>query len=136
MQFCTGISILPAKIGLHLQTLVMQFGQFIDHDFTNTPFATNNNGGFLSCRDCNSQRSVSDECRPIRVPQGDPVMASLDQNGRPLCLSFTRSMSRTGTDGRRQQLNQLSSYLDAGNIYGTSACLTRRLRSFNDGKVA
>ncbi|XP_055342135.1 uncharacterized protein LOC129590786 [Paramacrobiotus metropolitanus] len=113
--------------------LLMQFGQFIDHDFTNTPMATSNTGGFLSCRECDSQFTVSQECRPIRVPQGDPVMASFDQRGRPLCLSFTRSQSRQGSDGRRQQVNQLSSYLDGGMVYGTSRCFTRRLRSLNNG---
>lgn len=112
----------------------MQFGQFMDHDFTNTPMATTNSGGFLSCKDCNSQQTISNECRPIRVPQGDPIMAANDRNGAPLCLSFTRSMSRTGIDGRRQQVNQLTSFLDASVVYGSSACLTRRLRSFSNGR--
>ena len=114
--------------------MLMVFGQFIDHDMTNTPMATGNNGAFLSCRDCNSEQSVSQECRPIRVPQGDPVMASFDQGGRPLCLSFTRSQSRRGGDGRRQQVNQLSSFLDGGQVYGTNLCTTRNLRAFSDGK--
>ncbi|GAU93878.1 hypothetical protein RvY_05745 [Ramazzottius varieornatus] len=117
-------------------TLLMTFGQYVDHDFTNTPMATSGNGGFLSCRDCNSDQTVSRECAPIRVPQGDPVMAAFDQRGQPLCLSFTRSQSNRGSDGRRQQLNQLTSYLDGSNLYGSSVCTTRNLRSFNGGRIA
>ena len=65
--------------------LVMQMGQFIDHDITHSP------NHAKKC--CNRDGSFpihfhSDECYPIEVPIGDPFW-----HGRKKCMDFSRSVS-------------------------------------------
>ncbi|CAH1270785.1 PXDN [Branchiostoma lanceolatum] len=90
--------------------MVAQFGQFLDHDITFTPnFAEE--GLICTCD------SVDEHCFNIPVPSDDP-----DFNRRP-CLEFARSRSCPNEGcrmGRRQQLNQITAFVDASNVYGSS----------------
>ncbi|XP_019613501.1 PREDICTED: thyroid peroxidase-like [Branchiostoma belcheri] len=90
--------------------MVMQFGQFLDHDITLTP---NFQEEGLVCT-CGTD---DEHCFNINVPSDDPDFA-----GRP-CLPFARSLSCPNEGcrlGRRQQLNQLTAFVDASNVYGSS----------------
>merc|ERR1712079_747853 len=67
--------------------LVMQMGQFIDHDITHTP-----NHGIQWC-------------------------------GRKTCMNFARSLSSPGLKcelSTREQLNQITHWIDGSNIYGST----------------
>eukprot|EP00058_Branchiostoma_floridae_P017595 XP_002603084.1 hypothetical protein BRAFLDRAFT_116966 [Branchiostoma floridae] len=90
--------------------MVMQWGQFLDHDITLTPsFAEEG----LACT-CDS---ADEHCFNIPVPSDDP-----DFSARP-CLEFARSRSCPNEGchmGRRQQLNQITAFVDASNVYGSS----------------
>ncbi|XP_078584680.1 myeloperoxidase-like [Branchiostoma floridae x Branchiostoma japonicum] len=90
--------------------MVMQWGQFLDHDVTLTPsFAEEG----LACT-CDS---ADEHCFNIPVPSDDP-----DFSARP-CLEFARSRSCPNEGchmGRRQQLNQITAFVDASNVYGSS----------------
>ena len=71
--------------------MVMQFGQFLDHDITFTPLNKGFQNSILDCRDCESQDRVSPECLPIPVPDNDPYYPLLNRStGRHFCIAFTR----------------------------------------------
>ncbi|KAK7069012.1 hypothetical protein SK128_018576, partial [Halocaridina rubra] len=71
--------------------MVMQFGQFLDHDITFTPVNKGFQNSILDCRDCEAQQRVHPECWPIPVPDNDPYYPSVNiSSGRPFCIAFTR----------------------------------------------
>ncbi|CAH1270774.1 PXDN [Branchiostoma lanceolatum] len=105
--------------------MVMQFGQFLDHDITLTP---NFQEEGLDCT-CDS---LDEHCFNIPVPSDDP-----DFSGRR-CLGFARSRSCPNEGcrmGRRQQLNQITAFVDASNVYGSSDEEMAALRG-SSGSVA
>ncbi|NNF18044.1 MAG: peroxiredoxin [Gammaproteobacteria bacterium] len=93
-----------------------QWGQFLDHDIdltdgTNPP-----------------------EAMPIAVPAGDPWFDP-DNTGTQV-IPFNRSLydpdSGTAPGNPRQQQNEISAWIDASNVYGSSTSRANALRS-NDG---
>lgn len=92
-----------------LSDFVWQWGQFLDHDIDETPII------------------VPLEPFPIAVPLGDPWFDP-DGNGDvviPLARSF-----HVEVDGPREQVNFITAYIDASNVYGSDderALALRRL---------
>jgi len=95
--------------------MVWQWGQFVDHDIDLT-------------------ESDGTEPEPIAVPLGDPFFDPFGVGGQ--VIPFTRSSfdSTTGTSisNPRQQINQITTFLDASNVYGSDAVRAAALRT-NDG---
>ena len=96
--------------------LVMQMGQFIDHDLTHTP---NYSDEEECCRsDGKFPGSFSSEkCFPIRISRNDPFW-----RGVKTCMEFARSLSSPGLNcelQNREQTNQITHWLDGSNIYGS-----------------
>jgi hypothetical protein len=93
-----------------------QWGQFLAHDTDLTTAA------------------VPPEPLPIAVPRGDPLFDP-DSAGTKT-IDFVRSIydPDTGTEERnpRQQLNLITSFIDASNVYGSDAARANALR-LNDG---
>lgn len=114
---------------------VMQFGQFINHDFVSTPTmplrvsSCCENGGRFP------QQDKDPRCIPIRIPANDHFYSKF----RITCMNQVRSLTAdpdTCEAGPRNQLNQVSQYLDASNVYGSSEERARSLRTFaGDGKL-
>ncbi|XP_018025146.1 peroxidasin homolog [Hyalella azteca] len=133
VELSQGVSGRPKPL-LAITSLVMQFGQFLDHDLTHTPeSAVRGTGSALLPLGCceggvppshDDQQRVPD-CRPIDLT-GDRFYARL---GR-VCMRFVRSLvADTGCRlGPREQLNQVTSYLDGSVLYGTSQFLANHLR--------
>lgn len=99
-----------------LSAMIYAWGQFIDHDLDLT--ASGNSESF-----------------PIQVPTGDP---SFDPNNTGTqVIPFTRSAfdPDTGMDTPRQQINQITAWLDGSMIYGSDAETAASLRSFEGGKL-
>ena len=104
--------------------LVMQMGQFIDHDITHTP-----NHGIQCCgRNGAFPRSFdAEKCSPIRIMSDDPFW-----RGRKTCMNFARSLSSPGLKcelSTREQLNQITHWIDGSNIYGSEADEAEYLRA-------
>ncbi|KAK3796951.1 hypothetical protein RRG08_032253 [Elysia crispata] len=105
--------------------MVMQWGQFIDHDMDLAPQAVSF-ARFSDGQDCNETCENTSPCFPITVPSSDPRIRS--PPAQP-CLGFTRTSAtcNTGTTSvffntvaPRQQLNALTAFIDASNVYGNS----------------
>jgi hypothetical protein len=47
------------------------------------------------------------------------------------CIRFTRSMPGQSGPGPRQQINQVSAYIDASMVYGSDHCTNRKVRAKN-----
>lgn len=93
-----------------------QWGQFVDHDmdFTNTADPA--------------------EHADIAVPPGDLFFDPFDTGTQ--VITFERSvfnnLSGTATDNPRQQINTITAWIDASNVYGSNTTRASALRT-NDG---
>ena len=109
--------------------LVMQMGQFVDHDLTSTPTSSSK----CCSKESSSTSFDGDKCFPIPIPEDDPFW-----RGRKTCMSFARSLASPGLKCElefRQQMNQITHWLDGSNIYGSSDKAAAQLRSFIGGKL-
>jgi len=116
--------------------MLMQWGQFQDHDVTLTVQATSNTRFSDSLR-CISSCSFEPPCYPIRVPDDDHL-----REERGSCLEFVRSAAicLSGETSflhlpyRREQINSLTSFFDGSNIYGSTVQDAWDLRERSAGK--
>ena len=108
----------------HYTLMVMQWGQFIDHDLSHMPQYRGFNKSVLPCRSCDAG-NIHPACFPISIPKDDPFYR---QPGAPKCIPFTRSIGGQQHLGPREQLNQLTAYMDASMVYGHDQCQNRKVR--------
>nr|CAD7448788.1 unnamed protein product [Timema bartmani] len=126
-----------SKPHVRYSLMFMQFAQILDHDLTHTPV----NKGFvgesiLDCQPCDAMETVHPECFPIPVPEGDPYFPRVNiSTGRPTCIPVTRSMPGQLTLGYREQLNQVTAYVDASFVYGSDVCEMGALRTSSGGQM-
>jgi peroxidase len=111
---------LNAKYTTHLVALL---GQFIAHDIT----SQTGYGGKRSSCPCNS---TDPNCFSVPIPSGDILPMT--------CMEFVRSDAASTTDpncstGFREQINQLSSFLDGEPIYGSTLNQSLTLRQLTGG---
>ena len=103
--------------------MFMSWGQFIDHDLDLAPIFAEEE---VECG-CN----FTSQCLPILVKSNDPVFGDNTPHMGE-CIPFTRSIPTCSTNGKtfvaRNQINQLTSFIDASNIYGSDNKLAKRLR--------
>ncbi|EFN79179.1 peroxidase [Harpegnathos saltator] len=105
------------------------FGQFLDHDITATALSQGVNGSSIAC--CPPSKRHP-ECFPVQIGTGDPVH---DLTGRK-CMDFVRSAPAPQCKlGPREQLNQVSAFIDGSAIYGSDAATARDLREFTGGRL-
>ena len=101
-----------------LSDWVWQWGQFLDHDLDLTDAAS------------------PTESFPIPVPMGDPFFDPFNTGTQTIALSRSAYDPATGTSSPRQQMNQITSWIDASNVYGSDTTRASALRSFSGGRLA
>ncbi|XP_029846026.3 peroxidasin homolog [Ixodes scapularis] len=101
--------------------MLMQWGQFLDHDMDFSVPAISHER-FIDTVDCSESCENAMPCFPIEVPADDRRVRG------HRCIEFVRSSTACGS-GRtsmfygglmpREQTNQLTSFIDASNVYGS-----------------
>ncbi|XP_017797675.1 PREDICTED: uncharacterized protein LOC108578790 [Habropoda laboriosa] len=117
--------------------MLMQWGQFVDHDLTATGQSRGFNGTIPQCclkfgAGFQPPEFMHPECLPIAVSVQDGFFGPLGVQ----CLEFVRSGPAPREDctfGPREQLSQVTSYLDASTVYSSNAFQTDALRLFRNG---
>ncbi|XP_062582790.1 thyroid peroxidase-like [Saccostrea cucullata] len=100
----------------YTQTLmVMVWGQFIDHDIVSTPVTQGIDGAPITC--CGDDVQNRADCFPISIPVDDAHFTTD-------CMQFVRSAPAPPFDGcqpgAREHINQITSFIDGGVVYGDS----------------
>jgi len=117
--------------------MLMQWGQFVDHDITHTPVVKGTEeSGILCCEDGEiiKKKERNRECMPIDIPENDSVFGKFGQK----CMEFVRSMPapRSGCNfGPREQMNQITAWQDGSNVYGSDPDEGRKLRLLGGGRL-
>jgi len=113
--------------------LVMSFGQFVDHDITHSPILKNGAGNDIDCCSSTAGTDFESFCAPIDVPNNDPFFG-----GRKSCMNLVRSTPAPALDCSvryREQVNQLTHWLDTSQVYGSNIGEQRSLRTFRGGRL-
>ncbi|KAK3563805.1 hypothetical protein QTP86_034530, partial [Hemibagrus guttatus] len=104
--------------------MLMQWGQFLDHDLDSTVAALSQSR-FSDGQLCTSVCTNDPPCFPVMFPPNDPRQ----RRSGARCMFFVRSSPVCGSGMTsllmnsvypREQINQLTSYIDASNVYGSS----------------
>ena len=115
-QNTTGGVIIPDPRGL--TDFIWAWGQFLDHDIDLTPIP-------------------KDEPMPIAVPTGDPWFDPGAVGG--VTLPFSRSgfhpATGTGPGDPREQVNIITAFIDASNVYGSEHDRAEWLREPGTGRL-
>lgn len=133
VQIISTQNVTPDELYTHM---LMQWGQFIDHDLDFVPTAVSH-ARFSDGRFCNDTCQNNSPCFAIPVADDDPRVR------RHRCIGFVRSSAMCGSGAtsvffndviQREQLNLLTSFIDASNVYGSSEDDARNLRDFTSNR--
>lgn len=102
----------------NLSDMVWVFGQFMDHDITLV-------------------HNSATEPAMIAVPQGDPLFDPFNTGAMVIPMMRSEHTSGTGTDvnNPRRYTNDITSFIDASAVYGSTETTANWLRTFEDGKM-
>ncbi len=105
-----------------LSAFIYVWGQFLDHDIDHTPTPDD---------------EASQESFDIEVPEGDP---SFDPSGTgaatiPLTRSEFDSATGTSVDNPRQQISDITAFVDGSQVYGSDQETADSLREFAGGRM-
>ena len=99
--------------------MLMQWGQLLDHDITIVPKYDDQ-----KCDQCTNYDTS--ECFPVPIPQDDDFFSGPDA---PKCFPLKRSIGiQANSRSPREQVNMLSSHIDASMVYGVDKCFNDKLR--------
>lgn len=112
-----------------LTHLIMQWGQFMDHDLD---LAVE-----FPEQECDLENCLQDEiCAPVRVPGDDEVFGEGTTNDGA-CHAFQRTLPACVENPLdftpREQVNELTHYIDGSMVYGSTQSRADFLREFEGG---
>ncbi|KAM6912777.1 thyroid peroxidase [Xenentodon cancila] len=112
--------------------LLVDWGQYIDHDITFTPQSTSN-AAFWTDVDCHKTCENVHPCFPIKTD--DSLCMPFHRSSPDCYISFGSDVQQAL---QRQQLNAITSYIDASLVYGHTPQLQSFLRDLPglNGKLA
>ncbi|XP_036954697.1 eosinophil peroxidase-like [Acanthopagrus latus] len=119
----------------HLLTI---FAQWTDHDLSFTPHSPVIRS-FSSGIDCDKSCDRTEPCFPVEIPRQDPRFGRNSEE----CIPFFRSAPTCGSGNTghlfgaatvRQQMNTLTAFIDAGQVYGSDEAKARLLRDLSSDK--
>lgn len=120
--------------------MLMQFGQFLDHDLTFTAQSRNWNILEDNVVDCRKTCRYVEPCFSVGRFWNRSESHKILHPKWSACIEVVRSAEMCGTGftslvhGRlvpREQVNSLTAYIDGSNIYGSTVELARYLRDLN-----
>ena len=124
------------KLSSSVTHIFMIWGQFVDHDLD--LFAEYDTD---ICEETCELVDTCPYCFPIKVSPYDTVYGERGEN-KGECLPLTRSVGvcmrpheNYTFDMARQQINQLTHYQDASNVYGSTQEVADSLRSYLGGRL-
>ncbi|XP_039271938.2 thyroid peroxidase-like [Styela clava] len=115
--------------------MLVVWGQYIDHDFDLTPQSLSTST-FQGLTDCKTTCTNSPPCFPIMIPGDDQRIRSAR------CMPFFRSAAVCGTGETsgffngllpREQINAVTSFVDASTVYGSTEAMAESLRDRKTG---
>ena len=106
--------------------MLMQWGQFLDHDFTLAMESRDD----MKCK--KNRKTTNRTCFNISIESNDPQFGT--QAGFPRkCIPLIRSSPSPNSCHNvifpREQIKEITSYIDASNVYGSNEALAERLRT-------
>ncbi|CAB3398936.1 unnamed protein product [Caenorhabditis bovis] len=123
-----------------LSAMVMQWGQFLDHDLTHSVSALSRHS-YSTGAFCNRTCENIDPCFNIQLPKNDPRLKG--GNVKYPCIEFERSAAVCGSGETsllfnrvtyREQMNGLTSFIDASTVYGSTEVQAQELRDTYNNK--
>lgn len=140
-----------------LNLMVMQFGQFLSHDFTQSSsitlrkffyiklyllpktFSSKADGKRVKCCSDDGSEMLSPHeshfaCMPILVDQDDEFYRNFNQR----CMNFVRLAIAPDHNcklGYAKTLSKVTHYIDGSAIYGSDSTTSKALRSFKKGQL-
>uniref|UniRef100_A0ABM5EMT2 Myeloperoxidase-like n=1 Tax=Pogona vitticeps TaxID=103695 RepID=A0ABM5EMT2_9SAUR len=103
----------------------MHWGQWVDHDLDHAPMTATTIDNKEA--HCDTSCNYAPPCFPIKIPHGDPRISS------GLCMPFIRSAPVCNpTTLIREQLNAITSFIDASMVYGSEEPLAKNLRNLSN----
>ncbi|XP_069883096.1 lactoperoxidase isoform X3 [Dipodomys merriami] len=107
--------------------LFMQWGQIVDHDLDFAPDTEMSSSNYSKAQ-CDEYCIQGDNCFPIMFPSSDPKVKTQGK-----CMPFFRAGFVCPTPPyrslAREQINAVTSFLDASFVYGPEPSLANRLRN-------
>ncbi|XP_061460712.1 myeloperoxidase-like [Rhineura floridana] len=101
----------------------MHWGQWVDHDMDLAPMTQTSIQNHEA--ECDTSCNYAPPCFPIKIPPGDP---RIKKPG--VCMPFIRTTPVCNpTTFIREQLNAITSFLDASMVYGSEDPLAKSLRN-------
>ncbi|XP_058812589.1 chorion peroxidase-like [Topomyia yanbarensis] len=120
----------------NLNLLLMQFGQFLAHDFSRSSSIKIGKEEIECCSQDKSHALHGDQahfaCLPIDVSPRDPFYGKFGVR----CLNFVRlALAQDGRCrlGYAKQVNKVTHFIDASAVYGSNSELAAALRTFENG---